>query len=352
MPKKEKHRLTSLPRHLGQKRDHLKRCLIMLDRPDVTLINHNTFVKLILFSLNKRKSMDPRHLMQLAAILESGSISKASLVLNLTQPTLTHNMQILERQASGQLFERSRFGVKSTALGEVLAREGRGIARRIRDANEACARQRSGFERTIRFGVGPLIGAALMPGLISALSGQGLRYALCVQSDRPHLLVDQLVDGRHDFVLAPSWLDKPPPGIVRFLLKKDAIGIFCSHTHPVANSKELSNSFNWITLGASSPFEQNAREMLADLGVDVARQEVMVMGDAHMLLSSLAQGRHLAVLPKFPLKILGPTFGLVDLTEDNQSWQRNIFLWCKSSLIEDDALMTLKDFMVSHAEGI
>jgi DNA-binding transcriptional LysR family regulator len=66
--------------------------------------------------------MDPRHLVQLAAILEKGSITQASRHLHLTQPTLTHNMQTLEMQAGGQLFERSRFGVRSTLLGEMLAR--------------------------------------------------------------------------------------------------------------------------------------------------------------------------------------------------------------------------------------
>lgn len=297
--------------------------------------------------------MDPRHLMQLATILERGAISKASLVLHLTQPTLTHNMQILESQAGGRLFERGRFGVRSTALGEVLAREGRAIARRVRDANEACVRQRSGFQRTVRLGAGPLIGAALMPGLMSALSSQGLGYALAVQSDRPHLLLDQLVDGKHDFVIAPSWLDKPPPGVVRFLLKKDEMGIFCSQSHPAANAKKFEGKFegkfDWITLGTASPFEQNVREMLKEVGIEEARQEVRVMGDTHMLLATLAQGRHLAVLPKFPLKILGPTFGLKSIHMKTQVWNRNIYIWCRSTLMEDEALMALKDFIVDYA---
>jgi DNA-binding transcriptional LysR family regulator len=86
--------------------------------------------------------MDPRHLLQLATILEKGSITQASRHLHLTQPTLTHNMQTLEMQAGGQLFERSRLGVRSTPLGELLAREGRDIARRINDAREASARHR------------------------------------------------------------------------------------------------------------------------------------------------------------------------------------------------------------------
>ena len=69
--------------------------------------------------------MDPRHLLQLAAVLDTGSLTAAARHLGLTQSTLTRNMATLEMQAAGALFARSRFGVRSTPLGEALAREGR-----------------------------------------------------------------------------------------------------------------------------------------------------------------------------------------------------------------------------------
>ena len=68
--------------------------------------------------------MDPRDLLQLASILEMGSITQASYRLHFTQPTLTHNMQRLEKETGGTLLERNRFKVRSTPLGEILAREG------------------------------------------------------------------------------------------------------------------------------------------------------------------------------------------------------------------------------------
>jgi hypothetical protein len=37
-------------------------------------------------------------------------------------------MQTLEMQAGGKLFERSRFGVRSTVPGDMLAREGRDMS--------------------------------------------------------------------------------------------------------------------------------------------------------------------------------------------------------------------------------
>lgn len=300
--------------------------------------------------------MDPRHLIQLSTILECGSLSKASQVLHLTQPTLTHNMQALELQAGGQLFERSRLGVRSTALGEVLAREGRAIARRLRDARESCSRHRSGLRRTLRLGTGPLVGAALVPGLLQALSQARMKFALSVQSDRPHLLLDQLVDGRHDFVIAPSWLDKPPPGVERFLLVPDDIGVYCGATHPLATRGKLARvgrqELEWISLGAASPFEQNVREMLQEAGLPPAHSVMSVMGDAHMLLRILAQGRHLSVLPRYPLRLLGPTFDLRELALGVPARRRDIYLWCRSVLLEDPASVALKEVILRHAQTI
>jgi DNA-binding transcriptional LysR family regulator len=297
--------------------------------------------------------MDPRHLVQLATILEKGSLTQASRYLHLTQPTLTHNMQTLEMQAGGTLFERSRFGVRSTPLGEMLAREGRAISRRLKDAQEVSARHRSSFKSQIRVGSGPIIGAALLPGLAQALLQRFPEIALTVQSDRPHLLVDQLVDGRHDLVIAPSWLDRPPPGVERFLLVQDDLGVFCGASHPLAAQGDMragdADGLAWISLGTASPFDQDVREMLSAAGVGETRTEIAVLGEAFMLLRILAEGRHLCVLPRFPVRLLQSHFPLVELKMSVPAKPRNIYLWCRSTLLEDPGFLTIKDAILGHA---
>lgn len=299
--------------------------------------------------------MDPRHLVQLAVILEQGSISQASRHLHLTQPTLTHNMQTLEMQAGGRLFERSRFGVRSTVLGDMLAREGRAIARRLKDAVEVTARHRSGLRGTLRLGFGPLLGMSLVPGLSETLLGQHPHMHLTLQSDRPHLLVDHLVDGRHDLVIAPSWLDTPPPGIERILLVEDDLGVFCGTSHPLAKGGVLSakaSAQSWISLGTASPFDQNVREMLASAGVDAPRAEITFLGDAFMLLRVLAEGHHLSVLPHFPLQLLRQYLPMTELALDTPRAPRNIYLWCKANALEDPAFAEIRETVRSYVVGL
>ncbi len=300
--------------------------------------------------------MDPRHLVQLATILEKGSITQASRHLHLTQPTLTHNMQTLEMQAGGTLFERSRFGVRSTPLGEMLAREGRAIARRLQDAAEVSARHRSGLRKQLRLGSGPIVGAALLPGLTQVLLQRFPDIALSIQSDRPHLLVEQLIDGRHDLVIAPSWLDKPPPGIERFLLVPDDLGVFCGRSHPLAVQGRIepgaADGMSWISLGTASPFDQAVREMLTAAGVGSTRTEITVLGETSMLLRILGEGAHLSVLPHFPMRLLQAHFPLVELKLSAPPQPRPIYLWCRSTLLEDPGFVEMKEVILGYAAGV
>lgn len=297
--------------------------------------------------------MDPRHLVQLASILEHGSISQASRQLHLSQPTLTHNMQTLEMQAGGKLFERSRFGVRSTVLGDMLAREGRAIARRLREAAAVGTRHRGGMRNALRLGTGPLVGAALVPGLAEHLLQHHPGHHLTLQSDRLQLLVEQLVDGRHDLVIAPSWQSRPPPGVERFVLVEDELGVFCGQGHACARDGVLTAQngagHHWISLGATSPFDQPVRDMLQDAGVTAPQTEITILGEAFVLLRLLASGRHLAVLPRFPMRLLQPFFPIAELALSVATPPRPIYLWCQTTLLEDPALVAVKDSILAYA---
>lgn len=297
--------------------------------------------------------MDPRHLAQLATILERGSITRASQVLHLTQPTLTHNMRTLEMQAGGRLFERSRLGVRSTPLGELLAREGRDIQRRVADARAASARHRLGLRNQVRIGSGPMVGAALLAGLAERLLQQQPDLALNLQCDRPHLLVEQLVDGLHDLAIAPSWLDRPPQGIARERLAPDSLGVFCGPGHPLAGRGRLTaeddNGLRWLTLGVASPFDKGVFGMLTDAGVSAARAEVTTLGDAMVLLRLLMQGHHLSVLPRFPVRLLRGYFPLVELDIDAAPRPRDIYLWTREAQHDDPVLVSVRQAVLAHA---
>ena len=283
--------------------------------------------------------MDPRHLMQLAVILDKGSITAAAQHLLLTQPTLTRNMGTLEMQAGGSLFSRSRFGVRSTSLGEDLARHGRALARQMQMAGETVSRHRIGLHTHVRIGAGPLIGMALLHELSAAVLKERPQLAMSVTTTRPQMLIDQLADGDHDLIIAPAIYAQTPLGITRILLAEDAISIYCSPSHPLATTREPSaealSQCQWMNVGTTSPFQNTELDMLARSGIQRVNTQFATVGDAVVLLQVLMRGQHLAVLPRLPMRLMAAAYPAVELSPPQGTTRRDLYIWVRDEVLDD-----------------
>ncbi len=289
--------------------------------------------------------MDAKHLMQLAMVLEKGSITEAAKGLAVTQPTLTRNMATLEMQAGAPLFTRSRFGVRSTPLGEALAREGRAIAERVQQAFESIAQHRLGLFNRLRVGVGPLFGLALMPRLAPAFLEAFPHVALMITTGRPTALVDELVDDQHDVVIAPALARQLPSDISCALLVHDMIGVFCGAQHPLAGQPQPDaqalDACEWINVGVTSPFQNDELDYLRRNGVRRPHTQLATVADAAILLQVLRQGRHLAVLPRLAVALIDTAGELRQIPLPREAAPRDVMAWTRSSVIEQPAVQGL-----------
>ena len=75
--------------------------------------------------------MDARRLEFFLRTVELGSINRAATELNLSQPSLSRWLSILERDVGAPLLVRTRQGVRTTAAGEVLVERVRPILRQL-----------------------------------------------------------------------------------------------------------------------------------------------------------------------------------------------------------------------------
>ena len=81
--------------------------------------------------------MELRQVQSLIAIADGGSFSRAAIALNLTQPSLSRQIALLEEELGQRLLVRTGRGVQLTAAGEafpVHARQMLDAARHARDA--------------------------------------------------------------------------------------------------------------------------------------------------------------------------------------------------------------------------
>ena len=101
--------------------------------------------------------IDPRHLVQFAAIVETGSFTAAAQALGTTQPALSRLVAELEQRLDVLLLENRRKPVTPTRTGRELASQGLAIRAAMADASLIAEEVRKGARGLIRIGAPPFI---------------------------------------------------------------------------------------------------------------------------------------------------------------------------------------------------
>lgn len=284
--------------------------------------------------------MEPKHLVQLATILDSGSISAAAARLNVTQPTLTRNIQTLEMQAGGPLFTRSRHGVRQTPLGADLARHGRAITKAVWSAGQVAIRHGLGLKQELRIGVGPLLANNLMNEMAQDLMAEHGGLSLLIRVDTPYRLIEQIHDEELDLVFSPKVQSQTQDLVCESVLE-DRLVVVSSRNHPLAIKSFQTDSGTtlallelndqaWINMGTYARFEESPVERLQAMGVTGIRTPIALSGDAAICLKMLREGKHLSLMPEKLTRRAAQDHNLVVLPVEADFGRRDIFLWYRS----------------------
>lgn len=136
-----------------------------------------------------------RQLEYLVAVVDLGSVSRAADRLSVTQPTVSHQLALLERRVGVALLERVGRGVRPTAAGRALAGTGRELLETGRRGLDAARRVGAGTEE-LTIGVVASLAATVLPPALAAWHDREPAVTVRV---REHLRRDELVDAlRHD----------------------------------------------------------------------------------------------------------------------------------------------------------
>ncbi|PCK03437.1 MAG: transcriptional regulator [Alteromonadaceae bacterium] len=103
------------------------------------------------------------------AVSQCGSFSEAARSLGSTQPTLTRQIQCLERQSGLHLFERSNKGLKITEAGERLVESAGEVMKQVDGFHRSITGQEDTIEGSIRITCSELFGLYSMPDALCAM---------------------------------------------------------------------------------------------------------------------------------------------------------------------------------------
>jgi DNA-binding transcriptional LysR family regulator len=142
-----------------------------------------------------------RQLRCLVAVADHGSISAAAAALDVSQPTVTHQLQLLERTLGHRLLDRHARGVSVRPEGLLVVER----ARRIVQAVEALGDDlvEPGTVRgEVRLGIVPSAASHHFPTLYRQLSHQYPLIALSLQEESSATLVERVRQGDLDLAVA------------------------------------------------------------------------------------------------------------------------------------------------------
>ncbi|NLB32068.1 MAG: LysR family transcriptional regulator, partial [Alcaligenaceae bacterium] len=105
--------------------------------------------------MNILKNLKFQHLLLLVYLDETGSLTKASERLHITQPALSRWLNELEEDCGIQLFERTGKGMKATSAGLIFVEYAQRILKNLERVEEDLHALKVGSSRTFKVGITP-----------------------------------------------------------------------------------------------------------------------------------------------------------------------------------------------------
>jgi DNA-binding transcriptional LysR family regulator len=213
--------------------------------------------------------MDPRRLMTFRAVAHARSFSRAAEQMSLTQPSVSHQIALLETEIGVRLLDRGRGGLRLTEAGAVLLEHADQVAWRLELAETQLASLAGQRREHIRLGAFPTALASFVPSAVARLrlAHDDLRVRLGEVT--PSNLEARLLGG--DFDVAISYQDATTErrelrGAERIDLMPDTFLIGLPPEHRLAGPtapislKELAEE-DWIVASTEGFLVQACREV-------------------------------------------------------------------------------------------
>ncbi len=299
--------------------------------------------------------LDPRHLVQLAAILDSGTLRVAAERLGTTQPALSRTIAMMEERIGAPLFERSRRPLTPTDTGIELAAFGRTIRGAVEQADRMSHQIASGQYGTVRVGAPPFMCDQLISRIVSEFARTRPHIRVVLQSDYFPGLVAALLNHRLDMVLGPFELLQRPSGLtIERVLRSRAV-VVCRPGHKLTRKKRLTTAdleaAIWVGHSRESMLSLDLQSTLADLGA--TRFNIVFESDsAGAVLTLVRDGDCLTVLPLLSVAQRVEAGELAILPIPRSGPERWTAMITRSDSVQSAAMVELKKALVRDIAAV
>ncbi|HQS97466.1 MAG: LysR family transcriptional regulator [Novosphingobium sp. 17-62-19] len=244
--------------------------------------------------------IDPRALATFWRVCETGSITAAARVLNLSQPSVSSTIALLEQRLGVVLFTRSRSGIVLTREGEVLRQRAETMVRLLEAASNEVSHAARGVAGPLRIGGTPGALVSLLPAAVASLEEVVGPFALSVIERPDSQLADHLRSGAIDLAFVTTEIEACPADLVEVTAARDpfALIVGCRHDdlEDLVSLRDVAD-LPWVLPEAQGAFRRQVDALFLNAGVPVPQNVIR----CDSLLTTKAIVRHsdrVTVLPR------------------------------------------------------
>ena len=274
-----------------------------------------------------------RQLEYLVALGETGHFGEAARRCNVSQPTLSVQVALLEKQLGATLIERMPGQVAPTPVGAEIIAAARVVLLGLDEIRALAASSKGNLGGSLRLGVVSSFGPYFLPYLLPELHREHRDLKVYIREDRPRLLERAVLEGETDCALGQIPDQEELFAFRHICCERIYLGV--PKEHPLARLQRVPVSAlkgeRLLTLGPGHRLLDDVRQLATISGAMLAEDYEGSSLDALRQMVSIEMG-----LSLFPELYVRSEFAREQnvrlLTLDGWSGERQIgFFWRKSS---------------------
>jgi DNA-binding transcriptional LysR family regulator len=217
----------------------------------------------------------------LKAVATEKSFTKAADILFLSQPYLSKQIKVLEKNLDVILFKRNSNNIYLTENGKVFLQYAERILALCEESCRAIIDLKNGERGNLSVGASQTIGTYLMPRLLALFAQNYPQIDLKVQVNSTRLIVKQIINKQIDIAVVGGEVPedlKQNLKIEHFV--EDELNLIISNSHPFAKLKKIKKEdlyhLNFITLHSNSTIRKFVDNILQQNNIETDQLTVVM----------------------------------------------------------------------------
>jgi DNA-binding transcriptional LysR family regulator len=183
--------------------------------------------------------LDPKRLLELLSVAETGSFTKAAAARRVSQPALSNSIALLEKTLGVRVLERSRSGAALTDYGRLLVTHAQALSSLLARADDDVRLKKQGLEGLLTVGASPLACVALVPHAVAQVERASPNIRVEIYERPDDQLMHGLRTGAFDVTVSPAGAASDPPDVAGEVLMNDVSVVMMRRRHPLARQRNI-----------------------------------------------------------------------------------------------------------------